>query len=174
MDLKNLILSIINIVLNLIGSIYVMFCAILGTSLISMLAVLEKMDYTEYRSVSFLAASMIITVVIYTISIIISVMGSAFTLWLMSYYKRAALVLLIVSELLDLVMIILNTSASIVFLANDDSFLMGYAGYFSYYILTIVIAAYLTLVFVYQLYFIVIVFWTPPPPPQGKSIGHIN
>ena len=147
--IQTLVMGIINIIMQIMGLVLVIYSAIIGTLFGGLLASSGEQNGVGY--IAYLCVAMILTVVFYTLLIALSIIGSVFIILAEDFLKVTAIVFLIISEVLIVVVVALNVGALAFSHLYEDSIQAG-PEYFSYfYILNVVVVIVLIIKFIFQL-----------------------
>ena len=145
-----IVMGCVSITLHLMSSILLLFTATTGTEILSGLAIYNSMELEVPAEFNFLGAEVVITITLYCLLIILAVMGSIFAMLDDKFYK-AAIGLLITSQILTVFVIVLNIVTVGVFHTDQsrDNFDLQ-----KFYVLNILTVLYLAVVLVYETVFI--------------------
>ena len=144
------IMAIINMIMQLMGLVLVIYSAIIGTLFGGLLLVIPG-EQSGFGYVAYLCVAMVLTVVFYLLLISLSVIGSVLVLLAEDCLKVTAIVFLIISEVLMVVVIALNVCA-LAFSHLFEETLSAGPKYFSYfYVLNVIIVVVLIFKFIFQL-----------------------
>ncbi|KAI6645972.1 hypothetical protein LOD99_13227 [Oopsacas minuta] len=146
-----IVMGCVSITVHLMSGILLLFTATTGMSILSGLAVYNSMDIEVPGEFNFLGAEVVLTIIFYTLLIILAVMGSIFAM-LDSKFHRAAIALLVTSQILIVIVMVLNIIAIGVFNTEKSRETFDVQ---KYYVLNILIVFYLAGVMVYDTVFIV-------------------
>ena len=145
-----IVMGCVSITLHLMSTILLLFTATTGSEILSGLAIYNSMELEVPAEFNFLGAEIVIAIILYSLLIILAVMGSIFAMLDDKFYK-AAIGLLVTSQILTVLVIVLNIVTVGVFHTEQsrENFDLQ-----KFYVLNILIVIYLTGIFVYETVFI--------------------
>ena len=146
-----IVMGCVSITLNLMSAILLLFTATTGTDILTGIAVYNSMDIEVPGELSFLGAEIIVTIVSYSLLIILAIMGSIFAM-LDTKFRKIALGLLLTSQILNVITVLFNIVAIGVFHTEKSKETFDLQ---KFYVLNILIVFYLTVVLVYETIFMV-------------------
>ena len=146
-----IVMGCISITLNLMSTILLLFTGTTGTDILTGIAVYNSMEVEVPGELNFLGAEVIITIVSYSLLIILAIMGSIFAM-LDKKFHKIAFGLLLTSQILNVITVVFNVIAIGVFHADHSKETFDLQ---KFYVLNILIVLYLSIVLVYETVFMI-------------------